>query len=75
MIAAAGLALYFTIGAVWALCLDAERHRNADAIQDTDPEGAIFECRWGWVRHFLLWPVYAIGGLCHMVAVVLKAVR
>ena len=72
---AAGLALYFTIGAVWAWCLDAERHRYAESITGLDPEQARFECRYGWVRDLLFWPVYAIGGLCQMVAVVLKAVR
>lgn len=66
------LALYLVIGAVWAWCLDGERHRNADAITDIDPCSAAFECRWDWLRHLAFWPVYAIGGLCTMLSIVMR---
>ena len=58
---------YIAIGAMWSWALDADRHRYAESITGLDIEQARFECRWGWARDFLLWPLHMLAGCVALV--------
>lgn len=68
-------AVYAAHGALYAWILSPDRHVYADSITDSDPECARFECRWGWLRDLLIWPVHFGLGLSGLISAGVRMVR